>query len=379
VDFSLTDEQEIASREAVRFARDELNPHFVPDGADFPRQLFDKFGEFGCLGAMVPAAYGGADQSGITTAVVYEALGYACADHGLLHAAVTQMLCASAVAKFGSDQQRQDYLPGLCRGSVIASQAITEPDAGSDTSQIRTMAALDGDAYVVSGSKVFISNAPVADIVLLFAVTDQAKGFFGHTSCFLLKLDSAGVSRGVAMRKMGLDSLQNGELFFDDVRVPRSALLGNAGNGGAIFSDTMTWERILLFATVVGKMQRVLESTIEYAKSRKQSGKAIASHQAVSHKIADMRVNLELSRLAVYQAAWLKDQGKNAFLEASIAKLFASESCRQTCIDALQIHGGYGYMKEYEIERELRDAFAGTIYSGTSEIQRNIIARLCGL
>jgi L-prolyl-PCP dehydrogenase len=379
MDFSLTDEQESAYEQAIRFAREELNPHYVPDASDFPKDLFRKFGEFGCLGSMVPAEFDGVVQNGGTTAIIYEALGYACADFGLLHAAVTQMLCATSLAKFGSTQQKETLLRELCRGTVIASQAMTEPEAGSDTSQLRTLAVLEDNEYVIRGTKVFITNAPVADIALVFAVTDPTKGFFGKTSCLLVDLDSPGVSRGKPMQKMGLDTLQNGELFFDDVRIPDVAVLGKPGNGGAVFSDTMTWERILLFATVVGKMQRVLETTIDYAKSRKQAGVAISKHQAVSHKIADMRVNLELARLAVYKAAWLKDQGKSAYLEASIAKLFSSESCRQMCLDAIQIHGGYGYMKEYEVERELRDALAGTIYSGTSEIQRNIIARLSGL
>jgi hypothetical protein len=225
----------------------------------------------------------------------------------------------------------------------------------------------------------FITNAPIADVVLLFAVTDASKSFFGQTSCLLFELERPGVSRGAPMLKMGLDSLQNGELYFDDALVPAACVLGKPGAGGAVFSETITWERILLFATVVGKMKRTLETTVAYAKDRKQGGISIASHQAVSHKIADMRVNLELSRLAVYKAAWLKDQGKNAYLEASIAKLFASESLKRACLDALQIHGGYGYMKDYDVERELRDSLAGTIYSGTSEIQKNIIARLCGL
>jgi alkylation response protein AidB-like acyl-CoA dehydrogenase len=315
----------------------------------------------------------------VSAAVVLEALGYGCRDHGLLHAICTQIVGSVQINLFGTAAQKKEYLPAIVRGEIVLCLGMTEADAGSDTSAIRTRAVPHGNIFTLNGRKVFISNGPVADLAIIFAVTDPSAKSVGRISCFLLSTTIRGFTRGPAMRKMGLNSLQNGELVLDDCEIEKTALFGKEGTGSAIFAEAMEWERILLFATQVGKLHHLLDRTVAQARSRQQFGQPIGRFQAIAHRVADIRVNLELGRLICLKAAWIKDKGSRATLESSIAKLFISESCKNACIEAVQIHGAYGYMKELNLERELRDSIASTIYSGTSEIQRNLIAALSGL
>lgn len=224
-----------------------------------------------------------------------------------------------------------------------------------------------------------ITNAPVADRALVFAVTDSAKKAFGGTSCFLVRAGTPGFSAGKPMEKMGLRTLTNGELFFSDCFVPNSALIGREGQGSMMFGEAMEWERTLIPACLLGELERILEDTVKYARERQAFGQPIGDFQAVSHKIARMKMNAELGSLALYSAAALKHRRKRAAIETSTAKLFISESLKQAALDAVQLRGGYGYMSEYDAERDLRDSIASTIYSGTSEMQLNIIARLAGV
>jgi alkylation response protein AidB-like acyl-CoA dehydrogenase len=280
---------------------------------------------------------------------------------------------------FGSEAQKTELLPDLAAGKLIYAQAITEPGSGSDAFAMRSRAEKGQDGYVLNGTKTMISNGPVADRSLVFAVTDPTKKAFGGLSCFIVSKEYEGYSCGKAMEKLGLRTLANGELIFSDCKLPLSSLLGREGQGAIIFNEAMEWERTLLPACLLGTMERVLEGCVQYAKERSAFGQSIANYQAVSHKIASMKINAELGKLALYRAAALKAERKRAPLETSIAKLFISESLKQASLDAVQIRGGYGYMSEFEAERELRDSIAATIYSGTSEMQMNIVAKIAGL
>ncbi len=312
--------------------------------------------------------------------MVLEALGYGCRDSGLVFSLCAHLLaCVVPVWRHGSEAQKQRYLPGLCDGSMIGAHAITEPGSGSDTFAMRTRAEPDGDGWRINGSKTFISNGPIADVAVVFAVTDPDKGFHGGLTAFLVERGMPGFSSGQKFEKLGLRTSPVGELVFEELRVPAEAVLGRVGGGAAVFATAMDWERCLLVASHIGTMERLLETSIAYARTRQQFGQAIGKFQAVAHKIADMKVQLEASRLLTYRAAWRLDHLRNASLDAAMAKLATSESLLRASLDAVQIHGGYGYMVEYEVERALRDAVGSTLYSGTSEMQRNIIARWLGL
>ncbi len=380
MDFAYSDDQQLARDNIIRFARAELNRALnTSDHDEFPRDQWMKAGEVGLLGLAIPEQYGGGGLDAVSTAAALDALGYACADHGFVHAICTQILCAIHINEYGSDEQKAAVLPGACSGDIVLAQAITEPSAGSDTSAIKLTAVESDGHYLLNGSKTFTTNGPIADLVIVYAVTDPTRKVLGRSSCFLVDTAAQGFERGRPLEKMGLNTMKNGELFFADCKIPQDTLLGRKGAAGAMFSAGMNWERVLLFATFSGKLERIIEKSVEYSKDRQQFGVPISSYQSISHKIADMRVNLELARLAVYKAAWMIDEGQPAALNAAIAKLFASEAVRSACLDAVQVQGGYGFMAEGEVERELRDSIGGTIYSGTSEIQRNIIAKLCGL
>jgi hypothetical protein len=282
------------------------------------------------------------------------------------------------ILKFGTAEQKARYLPVLVNGDLVAAHAITEEGSGSDAFNIRTSATKRRDRYIISGSKTFITNAPVAGLFILFASVDRAAGAEG-ISAFLLEKDAPGFSVSNSFDKMGLRTSPMAEIVLDDCFVPESATLGRRGQGGEIFTTSMRWERACIMASQVGLMRRTMETCVRYAKERRQFGKPIAKYESIADKIANMRIAVDASRGLVLRVGWLMDQGRDAMVEAAIAKVFVSEANVQTHVDALQIHGGYGYMTEFEIERPLRDALASTIYSGTSEIQRRIIARGLGL
>jgi alkylation response protein AidB-like acyl-CoA dehydrogenase len=255
---------------------------------------------------------------------------------------------------------------------------MTEPGAGSDAFALSTTATGQEDDFVLNGSKIFITNAPIADVFVVFASTDRSKGWAG-LSAFLVEVGTRGLSISEPFDKMGLRTSPMGELNFDDCRVPGANMLGRPGTGMAIFDYSIDWERSFILASAVGTMQRELEQCITHAKTRRQFGAHIGSFQAVSHRIVDMKVRLDAARMLIYQMAWLKSEGRPAKLESSIVKLYLAESWVQSSLDQIQIHGAYGYMTEAGLERDLRDAVAGRIYSGTSEIQKNLIAHHLGL
>jgi alkylation response protein AidB-like acyl-CoA dehydrogenase len=381
VDFSLTPEQRELKQSVLTFAERELTGDVrarEKDGA-FWWDGWRACASFGIQGLPVPREYGGLGEDVVACMLAMQALGKGCRDSGLLFALGSHMwTCEIPILGFGSEEQKRAYLPRLAAGEIVGGHAMTEPEAGSDAYSLRTTAVADGDEYVLNGTKTFISNAPIADLLLVFATTNPSKGWAGVTG-FLVPTRTPGLTVGKPIDKLGLKTSPTGEVVLDDCRVPASAMLGKPGQGAAIFAAEMEWERSCLFACHLGAMERQLETCVRYAKDRKQFGKPIASFQAVSHKLADMKVRLELGELILHKVAWLKSQGKRAALEAAIAKLFVSESYVTSSLDAIQIHGGYGFTTEFEVERDLRDAVGGKLYSGTSEIQRNVIASLLGL
>ena len=380
MDFSLTEEQVALRDSLVRFARKELNEGVAERSraGEFPRELWRRCAEMQILALPFPAEFGGCGADFLTTVLSMDALGYACKDAGLVHAIATQLLCGLTLMHFGSDELKATYLPRICSGEAIFAQAITEPGSGSDAMAMRSRAARDGDGYRLDGTKTFITNGPVCDAVIAFAVTNPDTSSLGAVSAFVVDADVEGFERCAPLEKMGLTTLLNGELVFGGCRVPKNRRLGREGQGAILFHESMEFERILLPAAHLGTLRRVIETTVRYARDREAFGESIGSYQSVSNKIADMRVAHELGTLILYKAAALKSARKRVPRDAAICKLHISESLKQACLDAVQIHGGYGYMAEYEIERDLRDAIASTIYSGTSEMQRLIIAKMAG-
>lgn len=387
MDFGLSEEQAAFRRSVIEFAKKELRKGEGEAAAirrreksgELFRDGWSKCAEFGIMGLPVPEEFGGLGRDIIDCTIAMQALGRECLDAGLLFAISSHVFtCEIPLTLFGSAAQKEKYLPRMVEGEVIGCHAMTEPEAGSDAFSIRTTAEKKSDRWVIRGAKTFTSNAPIADLFLVFATTDRKKGWAGVTG-FLVEKGTKGLSVGTPLEKMGLKTSPTGEITLEDVEVPLDAVLGRPGQGSAIFNAEMEWERSCLFATHLGAMQRQLDTCVAYAKTRSQFGKPIGQFQAIAHKIADMRVRIELAELALYKVAWLKASGQRAQMESAISKLFVSESFVQSSLDAVQIHGGYGFMAEYDVERDLRDAIGGKLYSGTSEIQRNIIASLLGL
>jgi alkylation response protein AidB-like acyl-CoA dehydrogenase len=382
MEFSFSEEQKLLRDSIVRFSREVLSPGAGERDRkqEFPRELWRKCGEIGIQGLPVPPQYGGSGVDPLTCAIALEALGYGCRDGGLVFSLCAHLLsCVVPLWQHGNEEQKRRYLPGLCNGELVGVHAITEPGSGSDVFSLRTRAEPDGDGFRINGTKTFISNGPVADVVIVFALTDPKKGYHGGVTAFLVEKGAPGFTAGAKFDKLGLRSSPIGELVFTDLYVPPEAVLGKVGGGSSIFTAAMDWERICLFASHVGTLERLLETSISYARTRSQFGQTIGKFQAVSHRIADMKTQLEAARLLTYRAAWRLGNARTASLDAAMAKLFVGESLVQSALATVQIHGGYGFMTEYEVERALRDAIGSTIYSGTSEMQRNIIARWLGL
>jgi len=346
---------------------------------EFDREAWAQVCESGILRLPFPEAYGGLEQDLLTTLSSLEELGQGCEDGGLCFAITTHIVSSGiAITRFGNAEQKQRFLPAICDGTRIGAHAITEPQGGSDAFNMKTRARRDGDAYVLSGSKTFISNAPFADMILVYAMTDAKRGALGGVSVFIVERDTPGLTVGKPIEKMGLRSAPFAEVFFDDCRVPEANRLGAEGLGFAILDHVMKWEILASFCVSAGAMRRRLDRCIAYAKQRKQFGQPISNYQAISHKLVDMKMRLETARLWLFTAAQKFQSGANVSVDLAIAKLLTSEGNVQSALDAIQIFGGYGYTAEYGLERELRDAVGGTLYSGTSEVQRNRIAALIG-
>jgi len=380
LDFCLSEEQQLLKNTVRDFAESELRPHSREwdEKQEFPREVFSKLGELGLMGVVWPQEYGGSGLSTLDYAIVMEEL--ARVDAGVaLSVAAHNSLCSGHIYLAGSEEQKQKYLTPLAQGKKIGCWGLTENSAGSDAGGTKTTAVRDGDDWVLNGSKTFITNGRVADIAVAMAVTDRSKGKKG-ISAFVVERGTRGFRAGKKEDKLGVRSSDTSELVFEDCRVPGGNLLGREGHG---FIDTLRIldrGRIGIGAWSVGIGQAALEAAMAYATGRKQFDHAIAEFQGVQFKIADMATQVAAARLLVQRAAALRDAGKEHTVESSQAKLFASEMSVQVALEAIQIHGGYGFTKEYPVERFLRDSKLGTIGEGTSEVQRLVIAReLLGL
>lgn len=345
----------------------------------FDRDLWRRCAEFGVLGLPLPERYGGSGQELPTLVRALEGLGYGCRDNGLLFALGAQLWSVQMpILLFGSEEQRERYLPGLLDGSLIGAHAVTEAEAGSDAFSLRTSARPDGDGWVLDGVKSFTTSAPVADVFLVMATVDPGLGTRGLTA-FLVERGTPGLAVGAVYEKMGLRTSSIGEVVLSGCRVHSSQLLGREGGGSAVFGAAMEWERSFILAPALGTMRRQLDECVRYARSRRQFGAPIGKQAAVAGKLVDMQLRLETSQLLAYRLAERKQAGTRLTYEPSQLKLHLSESWVQTSLDAIQVHGGAGYMVELGVERDLRDAIASRIYSGTSEIQRMLIAGFLGL
>lgn len=377
----LTEERQKLQEAAVAFARASLAGDMVARDreAHFDRDAWRKCAEFGVLGMPIPQEYGGLGLGLTDLLAVMEGLGSGTRDQGLLFSLNAHLWTNSIpILLYGTDEQRRTYLPPLCDGTLVGANAASEPDAGSDIFSMRTRATRDGDDYVLNGTKTFVTNAPVADLFVAYATVNPALGAMGITG-FIVERGTPGLTISRKLQKMGLRTSPMAEVVFEDCRVPVGRRLGREGRGVAVFECSMEWERGCILASCLGVMRRQLAECVEYARQRKQFGKPIGKFQSVANRIVDMKVRLDTCRPLVYRIGALKDANKDATTEAAVAKLYVSESFVKSCLDAVQIFGGYGYMTEQQVERDLRDSVGSTLYSGTSEIQRNIIARGLGL
>ena len=381
MDFDWSEQQRELIDAVRRFAQQHLKSDVLANDAEarFDHDGWRKCGGFGIQGLPVPVEYGGLGADGLTTVGALEKLGYACKDNGLVFSINAHLwTVVMPLVGAGTEPQKRRYLPGLCDGTLVGANAMTEPNSGSDAFSLSTTAQRRGDTYILNGSKTFVTNGPVADIFTVYATVDKAKKQHGVTA-FLVPKGAPGLVVGKKLNKMGLRTSPMSEIFLDGCEVSAEDRLGDEGAGGVLFTRSMTWERGCILASAVGAMQRLLETSISYANTRKQFGQSIGKYQQVSSKIVDMKLRLETCRLLLYHGAWYRASGRSGYVEAALTKLHISESWVKSCEDALQIHGGYGYMAEYEIERELRDALGSRLYSGTNQIQRNLIASLLGL
>lgn len=362
----------------LQAVRDSFPPR-RPVPEPFPREDWRTLGQLGLLGACVAEEYGGGGLGVLDTARLYEALGEGCEDTGLVFAASAHLFaCTVPVREFGSEALRRRYLPGLCAGELIAGNAMTEDDAGSDVSRLAVTARPVPGGYVLDGVKSFVSNGPAADVFVTYATTDPCSGHLGQTA-LLVPAGSAGVEAGRPFAKMGLRSTPAGTVRFTRCFVPDDHVLGVPGMGAAVFQHSMGWERACLFAGYVGMMARLTDRCVAHARERRQFGRRLAEFQAVSHRIVDMRLRLESARLLLYRACWEMDQGGPARLPVALSKLAASEGAVASALDAVRIFGARGYLAADGIEAELRDAVPSVLFSGTSEIQKELVARELGL
>ena len=381
MDFELSDEQRRWHDAAVEFAKRHLAADAIARDREqrFDREGFTQCAKFGLLGMPVPKEYGGLGLALTDVLAVMEGLGYGGKDAGLLFS-VNAHLWTNTIPLLlhGDEEQKRRWLPGLCDGTLVGANGASEPDAGSDVFALRTTAKRRGDGYVLDGAKTFVTNAPVCDLIVAYATVDPALGPLGVTA-FVVERGRRGVSVGKPIEKMGLRTSPMAEVVFDGVELPATHRLGREGRGVEVFESSMEWERGCILASCLGVMRRQLERCVAHARTRRQFGQPIGKFQAVAARIVDMKLRLETSRLLVYRLGSRKDRGEDVTADAALAKLHVSDAFVKSGLDAVQVFGGYGYTAEYELERELRDAIGGTLYSGTTEIQRNILSRSLGL
>jgi alkylation response protein AidB-like acyl-CoA dehydrogenase len=375
MEFAYTQDQ-LELRKHVRdFAEAEIGPHVLEwdEAQTFPLEVVKKLGELGYMGAIFPEDLGGAGLGYIEYSIIIEELSRVDGSVGLIVAAHNS-LCSNHIYLAGSEEQHRRYIPKLATGEWIGCWSLTEPEAGSDAGGTRTKATKVGDCWILNGGKTFTTNAQYADVCVAMAVTDRSASQHG-ISAFIIEKDTPGFRVGKKENKLGMRASATGEVLFQDLRLPQSQLLGAPGEGFVDSLRILDGGRISIAALSVGIAQGAYEAALRYSKQRKQFGRPISEFQAIQHKLSDMATNIEAARLMTYRAGWMKDNDQRVTKESAMAKLFASEMAVRVCDDALQIHGGYGFIKDYPVEKFYRDVKLCTIGEGTSEIQRLVIAR----
>ena len=371
----LNEQQKMIQKMVREFSEKEVAPIAaeLDEKGEYPTKTLEKMAKLGLLGIIIPTEYGGAGLDTVSYATVIEEISKKCASTGVI-TSVHNSLVSYPIMKYGTEEQKKKYLPILAKGDEIGAFAGTEPNAGSDLGAMQTTAKLKGNKYIINGDKTFITSGPKAGILIVFAVTDKSAGPKG-ISAFIVENTFKGYKVGSIFDKMGINANLVSELIFEDMEVPKENLLGKEGDGFKIALSALDCGRIGIAAQAVGIAQACLDESIEYSKQRQQFGRPIAKFQAIQWMIADMATSIEAARFLVYNAAYAKDRGEGRFSkEAAMAKLFASETAMDAAIKAVQIHGGYGYTKEYTVERLFRDAKITEIYEGTSEVQRLVIS-----
>ncbi len=372
--FDLSEDQ-TAVRQMVReFAESEIRPIAmkIDESHDFPLATTKKMGELGLMGMFVPESYGGAGMDYLSYTVAIEELSRVCASHGVIASAHNSLVCYPILA-YGSEAQKQKFLTKLARGEWIGAYCLTEPNAGSNAANQQTTAVLDGDAYVVNGTKLFVTNAGPADVLVVYASTDRSLGSKG-ISALVVEASTPGVKKGKKELKLGIHASDTREIAFESARVPKENLLGEFNKGYTVALATLGGGRIGIAAQALGIAQAALEASVRYAGERKQFDKPIGEFDAIREMLANMAVEVDSARLLTYQAAWLRDQGRPHVKEASLAKWHASEAASRCANWAVQVHGGYGYLTEFAVERLWRDARITEIYEGTTEVQKMVVA-----
>ncbi len=374
MNFSLSKEQEFVRQLVREFAINEVKPIAaeIDETEEFPVENVKKMARYNMMGIPFPTEFGGAGGNNVSYAMTVEELSKVCGTTGVIVSAHTS-LCAAPIYMFGTQEQKEKYLTPLAKGEKLGAFGLTEPNAGTDASGQQTTAVLEGDHYVLNGSKIFITNGGVADTFVVFAMTDKSKGTRGITA-FIVEKDFPGFSIGKVEEKLGIRASSTTELVFENCIVPKENMLGKEGKGFSIAMQTLDGGRIGIAAQALGLAQGALDEAVAYMKERKQFGKPLSAFQGLQWMVADMDVKVEAARNLVYKAADRKDKGLPYSLDAARAKLFASEVAMEVTTKAVQIFGGYGYTKEYPVERMMRDAKITEIYEGTSEVQRMVIA-----
>jgi alkylation response protein AidB-like acyl-CoA dehydrogenase len=375
MDFRLTDEQELLRRTVREFAEAEIRPHVMEwdEAQQFPMDLLPKLAALGLTGVQFPEEYGGAGMSAIDYCICIEELARVCPAIALSVAAHNG-LCSAHLARFGNEEQKKQYLPRLVSGQVLGAWGLTEASAGSDAAAMRTTAVRQGNCWVINGAKTFITHGRIGGVMVVIAVTDRAKGHRG-ISAFIVEHGTPGMTAGKKENKLGMRASDTSEVIFDNCRVPAAQLLGEEGQGFINTLQVLDGGRIGIAALSVGLAQGAYEAARNYARERRQFGQPIAEFQAIQWKLADNATRIDAGRLLTYRAAYLRDRGERTTRESSMAKLFASEAAVKAADDCVQIHGGYGFVKDYPAEKYFRDVKLLTIGEGTSEIQRLVIAR----
>jgi alkylation response protein AidB-like acyl-CoA dehydrogenase len=381
MDFNLTTEQRSLCATLTEAGRrlNEGLPERERKGGFHP-EAWRLAAEAGLHGLPLPREYGGGGADVLTTALGLEAFSNGCQDEGLTFSVCAHMQsCMVPIWLHGTAEQKRRFLPSLANGTMIGANGTTEPDSGSDAFSMRTTAVREGGDYVLRGTKMYVTNGPVADVLLIYALTSPEDRQFGGVSAFLVERGAPGLRTGTDFEKLGLRTAAWCEVALDGCRVPVASRLGEEGAGAAIFTESMEWERLLVSCAALGRLAHTLDRSLAYARRRRQFGKAIGKFQAIANKLVGMKADLETSRLLLYKAAWLRDQGERAGLEIALAKYLVNESRIRSAVDAIQIHGASGCTAELQLERELRNALPLSIASGTPEIQKMIAARLLGL